>query len=337
MLLSCLYFMLFSGPAVACRIYATIGSDLPNGMLYDNLVSDLHSLLNLSYTNNSGWGIGYYSHFGETPSFYRGAPPAWNDPNFTPAVTANNTPPEPQIVMAHIRLATSGCMGVADPHPFYQDRVGKRWLFEHNGGDDIAYLRDALIGAAYLATYPPLGSGIPQCASNPVGSEYYFLYYLKTIEQYGWNVVNGLTAAIKTYAAHDTTRSMNFVMSDGKTLWAFRRGVDASHGLMYLDKSLAEGYAAVASQNPSDSQGDWQDMTEYQLIVFRPGAAPVIINDVRTYCPGDINGDMQVNNTDLQTLAGNFGHGGSGDLDFDGDVDGADLAALIAAYGKACP
>ena len=43
------------------------------------------------------------------------------------------------------------------------------------------------------------------------------------------------------------------------------------------------------------------------------------------------------NATDLQTFAGNFGRSGSGDLDFDGDVDGSDLAALVAVYGKTCP
>jgi predicted glutamine amidotransferase len=334
MMLACLSVVIFSGPAGACRMYATIGSDLPNGMLYINLVSDPNSLYNLSPYNDDGWGIGYYPDFGDTPSFYRGTPQAKLDPNFTTAVHAINAS-EPQIVMAHIRAASSGCMGVPDPHPFYRDKVGKRWLFEHNGGDSISLLKN-LIGTTYLAANPPNGSDIPECASSPVGSEYYFLYYLKTIEEYGWNVVNGLTAAIKTYDSQDPNKpSMNFIMSDGQTLWAFRRGTDTSHTLNYL-YSAADGYAAVASRYPSASQGNWIDMAEYQLIVLHPGAAPLAIDDIRTYCPGDISGDEQVDITDLATLAANFGRSGSGDLDFDGDVDGADVAALIAAYGKAC-
>ena len=78
-------------------------------------------------------------------------------------------------------------------------------------------------------------------------------------------------------------------------------------------------------------------ITGYQLVVLTRNAAPVVINDVRTYCPGDINGDRQVNAVDLAAFAGNFGHSANGDLDFDGDVDGADVAAMIAAYGKTCP
>jgi|WetSurMetagenome_2_1015567.scaffolds.fasta_scaffold02448_5 predicted glutamine amidotransferase len=338
LMLACLYLMLFSGPAGACRLYATIGSDLPNGMLYSNLISDPNSLYNLSPYNDDGWGIGYYPDFGDTPSFYRGTPQAKLDPNFTTAVNAINSS-EPQIVMAHIRYATSGCMGVSDPHPFYRDKVGKRWLFEHNGSANKDNLINLMSSSTYLADNPPNGSDISACAylpmENVVGSEIYFLYLLKNIEENGWNVVNGVVAAIKAMIAN-STGSINFVMSDGKTLWAFRRGVDSLHTLYYLYDS-AEGYAAVASQYPSSSRGNWIDMAEYQLVVFRPGAAPYSIPDVRTFCPGDISGDRQVDTTDLATLAGNFGRSGSGDLDFDGDVDGADMAALIAVYGEVCP
>jgi predicted glutamine amidotransferase len=336
-IVACLSVVIFSGPADACRMYATIGSDLPNGMLYSNLVSDPKSLYNLSPYNDDGWGIGYYPDFGDTPSFYRGTPQAKLDPNFTTAVNAINAS-EPQIVMAHIRYATSGCgawpkPSVPNPHPFYRDKVGKRWLFEHNGDANKNNLI-SLMGSEYLAANPPIGSDIPDCVTYPVGSEYYFLYLLKNIEENNWNVVNGVVAGIKAMIS-GSTGSINFVMSDGQTLWAFRRGVDSSHTLNYLYDATA-GYAAVASEVPS-SAGNWIDMAEYQLIVLHPGAAPFLINDVRTYCPGDINGDRQVDTTDLELLAGNFGRSGGGDLDFDGDVDGADVAALIAAYGKACP
>ncbi len=58
-------------------------------------------------------------------------------------------------------------------------------------------------------------------------------------------------------------------------------------------------------------------------------------------CPGDIDGDNDVDLTDLAQLLANYGtvSGAAyedGDLDGDGDVDLSDLAALLAVYGTAC-
>ncbi len=59
-------------------------------------------------------------------------------------------------------------------------------------------------------------------------------------------------------------------------------------------------------------------------------------------CPGDLDGDYDVDLADLSQLLSNYGttEGASyedGDLDGDGDVDLADLAALLAVYGTTCP
>jgi hypothetical protein len=76
-------------------------------------------------------------------------------------------------------------------------------------------------------------------------------------------------------------------------------------------------------------------------------------------CPGDVDGDFNVNFTDLATVLHNFGQvdddpdgGGdgdsdpacqtwptrcAGDLDRDGDVDISDLGILLANWGSVCP
>ncbi|MBU0617227.1 MAG: hypothetical protein KKI02_05895, partial [Planctomycetes bacterium] len=59
-------------------------------------------------------------------------------------------------------------------------------------------------------------------------------------------------------------------------------------------------------------------------------------------CPGDLDGDGDVDLTDLAVLLGNYGMTSGatyedGDLDGDGDVDLTDLAALLAVYGTTCP
>jgi len=59
-----------------------------------------------------------------------------------------------------------------------------------------------------------------------------------------------------------------------------------------------------------------------------------------TPCPGDVDGDNDVDLQDLATLLANFGSSGGtfpGDLDNDGDVDLQDLATLLAAFGQPCP
>lgn len=58
-------------------------------------------------------------------------------------------------------------------------------------------------------------------------------------------------------------------------------------------------------------------------------------------CPGDVDGDNDVDLTDLASLLSNFGVASGaareqGDLDGDGDVDLTDLATLLANFGTTC-
>jgi hypothetical protein len=59
-------------------------------------------------------------------------------------------------------------------------------------------------------------------------------------------------------------------------------------------------------------------------------------------CPGDLDGDRDIDLADLSALLANYGMTGGaeyedGDLDGDGDVDLSDLSALLAVYGTTCP
>ena len=59
-------------------------------------------------------------------------------------------------------------------------------------------------------------------------------------------------------------------------------------------------------------------------------------------CPGDVNGNRDVDLADLSTVLAHFGAPSgqalaTGDLDGDGDVDLTDLSILLANFGSSCP
>jgi len=61
----------------------------------------------------------------------------------------------------------------------------------------------------------------------------------------------------------------------------------------------------------------------------------------RWACPGDLDGDRDVDLADLANLLAHYGTTGGaryadGDIDLDGDVDLADLSLLLAVYGGTC-
>ena len=53
-------------------------------------------------------------------------------------------------------------------------------------------------------------------------------------------------------------------------------------------------------------------------------------------CPGDVNGDLVVDASDLATVLSGWGGTGPGDVNSDGFIDGADIALLISVWGEVC-
>jgi len=81
---------------------------------------------------------------------------------------------------------------------------------------------------------------------------------------------------------------------------------------------------------------------------FSPASAATVVMGSSTIsftvgvdCPGDLDGDLDVDFADLATLLSHFGQatgasGADGDIDGDADVDLADLAQLLANFGNVC-
>jgi len=96
--------------------------------------------------------------------------------------------------------------------------------------------------------------------------------------------------------------------------------------------------------------GDFVDLTSTVRVKFVAsdlGDGSLVeagIDDVRIFgvscgsasCPGDLDGDGDVDSDDLGILLAAWG-GAEADLDGDGVADSADLGLLLAAFGSACP
>jgi hypothetical protein len=253
-----------------CRFWGMIADPLPENVVLDHLANLPNSLKNLGAFNNNGWGLAYYND--TEPVVLRGTLAANTDPDFELSVQ-QLARANARIGVGHIRLATSGATNIPNPHPFMRCKGGKWWAFGHNGILDKNTLKN-LIGEQYLAENPPT---VGNNWSDPdvVDSDLYMLYILKCIEEKDWNAIQGITKAVIDISQADFG-AMNFFLTDGETLWGFRRG----NTLFYYCNATSLQYSAIASQPPTSSQDGWITLQDYNLITLTIGNPPLSIEDI---------------------------------------------------------
>lgn len=258
---------LIPAAAGACRFWVAVGTSIDQDYIVEQLIDAEHSLKNLGDTYSDGWSVGFYDRGDEV--VIRGDEAANFNDEYDEAVRYIAVL-EPPIVMGHLRRASSGCVeGVPNPHPFRIKYNGRKWLFGHNGGMRKQILID-LIGEDFLRQHPP-----SVCNHNPpdswIDSELYFLLIMKTIKEYDDDVEQGIRAALhKLYTAiAEEDRYLNFFMSDGQTVWVFRKG----NSLHYRFDPQTQT-TVVSSTVPDKEPGDWQEFPEDTLAVIRPHSFP---------------------------------------------------------------
>jgi len=244
-----------------------IADSLPASVVLDHLINSPYSLKNLGRFNVDGWGLAYFND--SEPAVLRGEPSAYSDPNFDLAaqeLAGSNA----RIGVGHVRAATSGASDIPNPHPFIRYKGGKWWAFGHNGGLSKTILIN-LIGPEYLASNPPT-VGDNWTDPRVVGSDLYMLYILKCTEENNWNATSGIIQAVTDISAVDSG-AMNFFLTDGETLWGFRK----DNTLYYYYNATAPQYSAIASQPPTSSQGGWVALNDYNLITLTIDEPPSIL------------------------------------------------------------
>ncbi|MGE0268261.1 MAG: class II glutamine amidotransferase [Candidatus Omnitrophota bacterium] len=267
-LLSFIFFL--SSPSEACRFWVVVGADIDHQYITNQLLREPNSLKRLGETYRDGWSVGFYDQGDEV--VIRGQGAASVDQKFDDAVRYIAVL-EPEIIMGHLRRASSGCVnGVSNPHPFRIKYNNKTWLFGHNGGIKKEILID-LIGSSFLNAHPP-----SVCNDQPpdswIDSELYFMLIMKTIKEYDDVTEEGILAALnKLYRKiPEQDRYLNFFLSDGKTVWALRKG-----NTLFYRFDPRKKMTVITSSIPNQDQEDWVEFPEDTLAVIAPDQFPKFI------------------------------------------------------------
>ncbi len=161
------------------------------------------------------------------------------------------------VLIAHVRQRTVGPAILENTHPF---RSG-RWIFAHNGTiDDVEYLRAQISGTRRTHI------------RGSTDSELLFAFLLTRLDSagIGEEPSNDATDLVVAQVVDELGRrpslgSYNFVLCDGETLYAQRRG----RSLFVLERTEAGGHtiALVASEAVTDEP--WRSLGEGSLVRCR--------------------------------------------------------------------
>lgn len=123
---------------------------------------------------------------------------------------------------------------------------------------------------------------------------------------------------------------------------------DESDGLRLLAKAGDTNFTGTAANQLTligstgiNGNGGFTGLSSNGWLVLRAGDSTSSINTIARIklgeeapaCPADLNDDDEVNGTDLATLLAQWGTDGSADINDDGTVNAVDLSSVLAAWG----
>lgn len=225
----------------------------------------------LTDTHKDGWGIAFFE--GKGVRIFLDPLPSAHSPI---ADIVRNYPIKSKNVVAHIRKATQGVVGLENTHPFLRELWGYNWIFAHNGNLQ--------------------GLDVPTTASfRPTGqtdSERAFCWLLENLrETFGpeapdqqklFEAVHALTLKAAAFG------EFNFLLSNGETLIAH-----ASTRLSYIVRkapfttarlkdqdvtvdfstvTTSKDQVAIIATQPLTDNEEWTTMPAGTLWMFENGA-----------------------------------------------------------------
>jgi len=188
--------------------------------------------------HKDGWGVVLYD--GSTPNYLAREPKSASaDPKYL-EVSDKLAKVQEGILLAHLRKATKngGPPSVENTHPF----VNGRWAFAHNGGIRKFNIK-------------------PQGLKGITDSERFFRLLLNRFERDN-SFEDALTWSVSFVRRNFDYSSLNFVLSDGDTIYAYRDcNEDENYYSMLYKRSKNE---VVVSQEPL-AGGDWESIPNRNL------------------------------------------------------------------------
>ena len=223
--------------------------------------------------HSDGWGIAFFEQKGVR--VFLDPQPSCSSPV---AELVRNYPIHSKNVVAHIRKATQGSVGLENTHPFLRELWGRYWIFAHNGN--------------LLDFHPELdGSFLPVGKTD---SETAFCWLLQQLrQQFGAQAPqddDALFAALHTLTLElSGYGEFNYLLSNGDRLFAH-----ASTRLSYIvrqapfaeahlsDQDLTVDFSALTAEQdrvaviatqPLTDNETWHEMPPGTLWSFREGLA----------------------------------------------------------------
>jgi len=209
-----------------CRLFGIIANKEVD-INYSFFKADRKSFKELSKEHPDGWGIGWFDD-GIAKIFKQGA----EDVNYEKYQFDKAKEIRSKIIISHVRKATQGDRSTKNAHPF----KFKNWLFAHNGSVKRKPLLELLT------------NGYAQLISD-TDSEVYFHLIIQEIENAG-EVVRGIKSAIKKVKNCGDYTGLNFIMSDGKNLYAYRDAAqnESYYSLDYLERDPQKPFEAKSKE-----------------------------------------------------------------------------------------
>lgn len=156
----------------------------------------------------------------------------------------------PRIILGHVRAASNpATVDLPDPHPFTYNLLGKEYSFMHNGtlydySPNMSVVMDLYRRLIGTNVDPPVENWLALHGLNPqqydehyIDSEIYFYWIMKCIDDNNGDVLSGLKTALQTISSLPNSvnnTALNFILSDGYDLYAYRYTGDLVHPLAYF-------------------------------------------------------------------------------------------------------
>jgi glutamine amidotransferase len=222
--------------------------------------------------NKEGWGIGWWED---------GRPHIVKEPiradESELAANLAHDPPISDVFIVHVRSATIGHASVENTHPFTASALGREWVFAHNGT---------------VQELDRLDTGTHAQAGD-TDSERAFHHLLTRLSRLGRSATDDeITAEVlavgRELSDHDSR--VNFLLSDGHTLFAYHDGhrtlhvvekhaadlgeipmADADYDLSLRLGDAPDERAVIVASVPLTEEPGWEKLDAGEFLVIRDG------------------------------------------------------------------